>query len=754
MTARLYAKARYSGRRLTGLFRACVRALRTASCAFAGVAFAALALGATGCASLPEGRSAVDSVTVRGASAVDEGSITDEIGTAPSPKFLGLMRGVVYDYEIFDPFALQRDLSRVERLYRARGYYEAHARAGRVLSTGPSHVRVEIVVEEGTPVVTADTRLQWVGDVPAALQALVLRGATRTLRKGAPFDEDKFKEAETSATKVLTDNGYAFAKVRSDVFIDLVHHRADVVFEIDPGVPCVFGKIAIVGLDPDGPGGKSQEIPEASIRRTLDLVEGAPYSTAALDSATQALLDLEIFSVVQIVPELPDPPPPTNVVPVTIRLELTKLRQVRFGGGFEFDQIKTDVHALVGWEDHNFLGGLRDFTVDLKPGVVLYPTRIDQISTPDRLLPEERLRLQLKQPGFLEARTNGYVRPELNTFPLLVPTQQDKGEPIIGYAELKVATGLDRTFGKLFASVGYNVQVEYPFTYRGDLDPYLRTLVLSYPELIAHLDLRDNRIHPRSGIYLATDVQVAGGLFQGDANDVKVLPEVRTYVPLHRRVVFATRASLGFLFPFNYGDIVENHLADVVTDANRSQRVRDIQTVFFRGLFSGGASSNRGFPLRGIAPHGVVPFLNPSTASQQIAANCNPTPTKQNPTPVIDLETCSTPVGGFTLWELSNEARFAISGPFSTVVFCDMSDVSPRPANLRFDHLHLACGAGARYETPVGPIRLDVGYRIQPLQVLGYANDRAAHAADGTEGVQPTFLGIPLALALGIGEAF
>ena len=689
---------------------------------------------------------------MQGASAVDEGAITDEIATAPSPKFLGLMRGVVYDYEIFDPFALQRDLSRVERLYRARGYFEAHARAGRVLSTGPSHVRVEIIVEEGLPVLTAETRLQWNGNVPATLQDLVLKGAGRALRKGAPFDEDKFKDAETGAKKVLTDNGYAFAKIRSDVFVDLVQHHANVVFEIDPGRPAVFGRITIAGLDPDGKGTQVQEIPEESIRRTLDLTEGAPYSTAALDSATQALLDLEIFSVVQIVPELPDPPPANDIVPVTIKLELTKLRQVRFGGGFEFDQIKTDLHALVGWEDHNFLGGLRDFTVDLKPGVVLYPTTIDQLVAPDRLLPEERLRLQLKQPGFIEARTNGYVRPELNTFPLLVTTQADKGEPIIGYTEFKGATGVDRTFGKLFVSFGYNMQVEYPFAYRGTLDPALRTLVISYPELIARLDLRDNRVHPRAGLYLATDVQVAGGPFLGDAFDVKVLPEVRTYLPLHRRVVFATRGALGFLFPFNYGDVVENHLgpADVLTDANRGERVRDIETVYFRGLYSGGASSNRGFPLRGIAPHGVVPFLNPSTASQQIAAKCNPVPGAPPP----DLETCSIPIGGFTLWELSNELRFSISGPFSTVTFCDMSDVSPHPASLRFDHLHLSCGVGARYETPVGPIRLDIGYRIQPLQVIGFADDKAAHAADSTEGVQPTFLGIPLALALGIGEAF
>ncbi|MGE3669422.1 MAG: hypothetical protein AB7K71_07160, partial [Polyangiaceae bacterium] len=72
------------------------------------------------CASLPEGRSAVDSVEVRGNDALSEGDIEDKIATRPSPRFLGLMQGVVYDYEVYDFYVLQRELERVERLYRAR----------------------------------------------------------------------------------------------------------------------------------------------------------------------------------------------------------------------------------------------------------------------------------------------------------------------------------------------------------------------------------------------------------------------------------------------------------------------------------------------------------------------------------------------------------------------------------------------------------------------------------------------------------
>jgi outer membrane protein insertion porin family/translocation and assembly module TamA len=170
--------------------------------------------------------------------------------------------------------------------------------------------------------------------------------------------------------------------------------------------------------------------------------------------------------------------------------------------------------------------------------------------------------------------------------------------------------------------------------------------------------------------------------------------------------------------------------------------------VFFRGFYSGGPSSNRGYPTRSIAPYGIVPFLNPTTVSQQVATNCDPSLGN------IDANRCSIPIGGFTLWEFSNEVRFQLTGPLSAAVFVDMSDVSPKPSDIRLTRLHLSTGVGARYETPVGPIRLDIGYRVQPLQVLGFANETDVARQDPLAGLPPTIFGVPLAIAFGIGEAY
>src|SRR5262249_58234434 len=95
-----------------------------------------------GCAAIPRGAAAVDSVTVQGNHAISGSDIEEKVATTPSPKLLGLFRGVLYDYELFDHSVLQRDLDRVERYYRARGYYEAKARAGRVRYKSDKHVEV------------------------------------------------------------------------------------------------------------------------------------------------------------------------------------------------------------------------------------------------------------------------------------------------------------------------------------------------------------------------------------------------------------------------------------------------------------------------------------------------------------------------------------------------------------------------------------------------------------------------------------
>ena len=136
------------------------------------------------------------------------------------------------------------------------------------------------------------------------------------LPQGSRFDEDTYKGAQTTVTRALTDEGYAYAKVEVSAEADLQAHVVDYTFKVDPGPATKLGAVTIVSVGSDGSTGPFGEIDERPVRRALRLREGTPFSTSKIESATQALLDLKVFSAVDIVPGLTDPP--SEVVPLTV----------------------------------------------------------------------------------------------------------------------------------------------------------------------------------------------------------------------------------------------------------------------------------------------------------------------------------------------------------------------------------------------------------------------------------------------------
>jgi outer membrane protein assembly factor BamA len=696
---------------------------------FPRIALIALALTMAGCVTVPKGRIAVDRVKFEGNDTIPAKQLQKRIATKETRRFLGVARGLLYDYELFNRHVLERDLQRIERFYRARGYYQARARAGRVFHTASNHVRVEIVIEEGEPVVLRRVDVHGVSKLDEDTIRRALRSVDAVLVIGKPFEEESFAAAEANLKRAFTDHGYAYADVKRSAEVDLPRHSAAVGFWVVPGRMARYGEVKIVGLG---------DLPEAPVRRALDIRPGDPYSTAEIEEAKRALLNLGVFGAVEIEPDLAatagEQP---ERVPLLVKVEPAKLRALHLGGGLQLDVIKTDVHLTAGWESRNFLGGLRKMQVELTPGLVFYPTRIPTFQKPERLLPQARLRSEFRQPGLFEARTNAFVRGEFSVYPVLLSAEVDPDAPILGYRDARAGLGLDRSLWRFYGALSQNLQLNSPFMYLGNPDPDLHSVLVSYPELVTSLDLRNDQVHPHEGAYLINTLQVAG--VGGDARDIKVQPEARGYVPLDDDVTLALRATVGFLFPDNYGEtLVPNALFGIPGAASRETWVRDVQILFLRGFFGGGTGSNRGYGPREIGPHGVVPFYNPSQSPEQLVVTCDPA------SPDYESGSCDLPLGGLTLWEASVELRYPIGPPLFGAVFVDSGDVSPYRANFRFDRPHLSLGLGFRYDTQVGPIRFDAGYRLPILQ---------ADSPDEIEKPVELF-GLPIALSFGIGESF
>jgi outer membrane protein insertion porin family/translocation and assembly module TamA len=86
-------------------------------------------------------------------------------------------------------------------------------------------------------------------------------------------------------------------------------------------------------------------------------------------------------------------------------------------------------------------------------------------------------------------------------------------------------------------------------------------------------------------------------------------------------------------------------------------------------------------------------------------------------------------------------------GPLTGAVFADASDVTRQETTFHFEYLHLSTGAGLRYDTPVGPLRADLGYRVPGAQKLGGDIERE-------ESDPGTIYGAPIAFSLAVGQAF
>jgi outer membrane protein insertion porin family/translocation and assembly module TamA len=665
---------------------------------------------------------AVSDVEILDAKAVDPEDLLEGLATASSPRFLFIWDGVVFDYEVYDEALLERDLERVQRYYRARGFYEASVTAARVIRVDEHHVRVQIRVDEGVPLQVGS----WTADGMATVDFEAATAAVQavTLRTGARFDETTYDQTKKALLEALANNGYAFATVTGQVTADLARHQADVRLTVTPGKKSVFGPVKIVGLT---------QIPERPVRANLRVREGKEYSNSELEDARSALVNLGVFSTVDVERDLSRPD--SGIVPVTVIVREAPLRTLRMGGGMRLDVLEWSSNLTFGWEHRNFLGGMRKFKIEARPGVVLFPTRMDNFTPPTTLLPKNRVRAELRQPSFIEGRTTGFIAGEFNIYPVLYPDQPTN--VIFGYEEVKGEVGLERAFFRhhFYVTPSYEWQANVPFAYAGSNE--LKTAYISYPELNFFIDFRDDPIEPHKGVFFSNDLQVAGHVFGGDASDVRVQPELRTYVPISKSVVLATRATIGLLFPENYGGSLKTPQSsgDGNGDAQFDQsRLRDQQLLLFRAFYSGGPTSNRGYAFRGVGPHGVLGALIPSTAACTVD-NLSPN--------------CLRPLGGLTLWEFSLEGRFPIAGPLRGVIFVDASDVDANTATISFKYPHVSPGFGLRYATPIGPIRFDLGYRLPYLQEIG-----SRDISSRKEGYPGEIFGLPIAINFALGEAF
>ena len=85
---------------------------------------------------------------------------------------------------------------------------------------------------------------------------------------------------------------------------------------------------------------------------------------------------------------------------------------------------------------------------------------------------------------------------------------------------------------------------------------------------------------------------------------------------------------------------------------------------------------------------------------------------------VSPLTSPGLPLGGNSMLEGSIELRARVYGNFGLAAFADAGNVWRTEWQYDLSDLRADAGAGIRYYTPVGPLRLDLAYQLTPIAGL------------------------------------
>jgi outer membrane protein insertion porin family len=194
-----------------------------------------------------------------------------------------------------------------------------------------------------------------------------------------------------------------------------------------------------------------------------------------------------------------------------------------------------------------------------------------------------------------------------------------------------------------------------------EVDRQFRTYTLSGPSLSFVDDQRDDALEPRRGLFLGADVQ-SSFRFLGGARFVKGFVQAATYRRVRTNLTLAVAGRVGLARTFGVGEPLLLPLPE--------------------RFFAGGDYGPRGFKTDYAGP------LELGSSGELV------------------------PTGGNALVFGGLELRYDLRRTLSFAVFTDAGSVYPRVSDLDLHELFYTTGLGLRYKTPVGPVRVDWGYKL------------------------------------------
>lgn len=410
-------------------------------------------------------------------------------------------------------------------------------------------------------------------------------------------------------------------------------------------------------------------VSERLVRRELLLRRGDVYRRSRMLRSGERLYDTGLFSQVQISPQ----PDSINKAELDFDLRLSERKPRWIDAGIGSGTAER-FRATGEWGHRNLFG--RGFQGALSSRIAFNGTGRFLLSHSE---------LSLLEPWLLRTRTRAIVTPfyersDDRANPEWLVEQDSRG------VKFEIARELSR-FSRVSLSQT-NLWAHQELTIFSDTisaarkDSLERSVVGRFSthsiSLGALRDYRDNPLNATRGSMQAITAELAGGPLRGTSSFRKVDVVSAWYVTFKKDWVLAARVRAGTIKP----------TGDAPAFSPEAQVDAEVARVPLNDRFrTGGVNSIRGYGESSI--------------------------------PVE---------GGLALLQANVELRIPLAGPFGVEVFLDAGNVWARPSYIKRqdfaprwnedplspNDVRYAFGIGPRVNLPIGPLRLDVAWRLRP----------------------------------------
>lgn len=560
---------------------------------------------------------------------------------------------VIFKKPRLDREALRRDIAGIQAFYRTNGFLEAVVVLERLeLLENGAFVDVIIRIDEGEPTRVEVVSFEGSGPVSEDRLARGLR-----LRPGVPFNPTLVNADIYAMKKLYFEQGYLGVDIGDSVAVEGKAVRLR--YRIGPGPEFTVRRIEITG---------NRLTKTHIIEREMEIKEGELFRLSKAIETQRNLFETGLFTEAEIVPGRLDVE--SKTVDVTVRVRERK--SAYFEAGFGVGNILGS-RVTGEWGDRNLFGRGKRLRLKAEYSFGLFDGGVVDLDEIDPRVKYYRYDAEFGQRHVFGTKVllgiNGYIEKDATVDPIVIRTQ---GVAIGGGRHLSPRTDVALRLSD------ERIERELPDVASEKSHSRLIGTSLSH-------DTRDFILDPRNGGCRDVRVDLAGGPLGGDNDFYTLNTSFQKYRTSGRKFVIALRARIGF------ADAYGASKDEGVPVENR--------------YFTGGGNSVRGFEENSLGPREFVPNA------------------EGEPSAVV--------VGGRLLLVGNAEMRvpipFLSRYRFSAALFADAGNVWRSLGSVDIDHFRLlqdrdevtdedfrySVGLGLRYNTPVGPIRLDFGMPIK-----------------------------------------